>query len=89
MDYKVFKGLMRNSVILVKRLMEECPPALQNALEKGTLHQYLYNQVDEYLKSNGIRADRKSLNVLADLGKEMFIVSTVEDILEVGEEINE
>lgn len=80
MNYKDFKGLMRSSAILVKRLMEQCGEGLSKAINNGTMHQYLYSQVDTYLQDNGVKADRKSINVLTDLGKELFITSTVEDL---------
>ena len=75
MKYDVFKGLLSSSVVLVKRTIEEFSPELQSAIDDGAMHSHLYHVVDEYLKANGIRADRKTLNVLTDRGKEYYIDS--------------
>jgi hypothetical protein len=60
--------------------MEECNEEFINSMSRGELHQYLYNKVDYYLRDNGVKADRKSINVITDLGKELFINNTVEDL---------
>lgn len=80
MTNNMFRGVLRNGALLAKRMMEECNEDFIANMNKGDLHQYLYNQVDYYLRNNGVKADRKTINVLTDLGKEMYLNGIVEDL---------